>query len=65
MITFTGGPFDGEMYDEEYPFDEIHFQRHDDEPVYIYIRDEDSLNYQYQGEFASWEVKYTEDDDEE
>jgi len=66
MIIFTGGPFDGEeVEDELYPFDEIHIQRYEDEPVYIYEREPGTLNFEYVGEFADWEVHYKEDEDED
>jgi hypothetical protein len=65
MITFNGGPMDGEdVEDLFFPFDEIHIAGKNDELVYIYMRNDDTMNYDYQGEFDSSDIEYKEDEDE-
>lgn len=65
MITFVGGPFDGEEVDEFFfPFGEVHIGKMGSDLVYIYSRNEETMNYDYEGEFKSSEIEYEEDEDE-
>lgn len=65
MITFTGGPFDGEEVDESFfSFGELHIGKIGSDLVYIYSRNEETMNYDYEGEFKSSEIEYMEDEDE-
>lgn len=66
MITFNGGPMDGEDVDEFFfPFDEIHIGEPGTDLVYVYSRNEETMNYDYDGEFPSSDIEYEEDEDEE
>lgn len=63
MITFQGGPMDGERVPTDFlEFDEIHMQNDENSPVYVYFREEH--NYNYEGEFPPSEIEYEEDEDE-
>jgi hypothetical protein len=65
MITFVGGPMDGELVEEFFfPYDEIHIDEAENDLVYIYSRNEETMNYDYEGEFESSETQYEEDEDE-
>jgi hypothetical protein len=65
MITFNGGPMDGELVEEFFfPYDEIHISESGNDLVYIYSRNEETMNYDYEGEFESSEMQYEEDEDE-
>jgi hypothetical protein len=65
MITFVGGPMDGELVEEFFfPYDEIHIDASVNDLVYIYSRNEETMNYDYEGEFESSETQYEEDEDE-
>ena len=66
MITFVGGPMDGEEVESFFfPFDEVHIGEPDNDLVYVYSRNEETMNYDYEGEFESSEIEYEEDEDEE
>jgi hypothetical protein len=65
MITFQGGPMDGEdVPDEFFPFDEVHIQNDENDPVYVYMKDDDNMCYNYEGEFMPSDIYYKEDEDE-
>jgi hypothetical protein len=66
MIAFVGGPMDGEHLPSDlFDFDEVHIQNKEQDPVYIYYKDEETGNYYYEGEFLSSDIEYEEDEDEE
>ena len=57
---------DGEDVDDFFfPFDEIHIGKPGTDLVYVYSRNEETMNYEYDGEFTSSDIEYEEDEDEE
>lgn len=60
-----GGPMDGELVPKEFlSFDEVHIQNNQNDPVYIYYKDEETGNYNYEGEFFPSDMEYKEEEDE-
>lgn len=65
MINLIGGPMDGEQVPVEFfSYDEVHIKNGQDDPVYVYCKDEETGNYNYEGEFSSSDIEYEEDEDE-